>query len=87
MEKHVDITNEYVGIITTIRGLTVEVQIVGARPDNKELLAVEGFPDVFLEVNFFRGSRAICLNLNNNSEVRCGQKINRTHTKVSAQKG
>ena len=87
MEKHVDITNEYVGIITTIRGLTVEVQIVGARPDNKELLAVEGFPDVFLEVNFFRGSRAICLNLNNNSEVRCGQKINRTHTKVSVPVG
>jgi F-type H+-transporting ATPase subunit beta len=87
MEKQATITNEYVGIITTIRGLTVEVQIVGARPDTKELLAVEGFPDIFLEVNFFRGSRAICLNLNNNSEVRCGQKISRTHNKVSVPVG
>ena len=87
MEKTKDITNEYVGIITTIRGLTVEVQIVGARPDNKELLAVDGFPEIFLEVNFFRGSKAVCLNLNNNSEVRCGQKISRTHTKVSVPVG
>ena len=87
MSKVADITNEYVGIITTIRGLTVEVQIVGARPDNKELLAVEGYPEVFLEVNFFRGSRAVCLNLNNNSVVRCGQKISRTHTKVSVPVG
>jgi F-type H+-transporting ATPase subunit beta len=87
MEKTVDITNEYVGIITTIRGLTVEVQIVGARPDNKELLSVEGFPEIFLEVNFFRGSKAVCLNLNNNSEVRCGQKISRTHAKVSVPVG
>lgn len=87
MEKPADITNEYVGIITTLRGLTVEVQIVGARPENKELLSVEGYPEVFLEVNFFRGSRAVCLNLNNNSVVRCGQKINRTHTKVSVPVG
>jgi F-type H+-transporting ATPase subunit beta len=82
-----DITNEYVGIITTLRGLTVEVQIVGTRPDTKELLTVEGHPEVFLEVNFFRGSRAICLNLNNDSVVRCGQKVSRTHTKVSVPVG
>ena len=41
---------EYVGIVTTIRGLTVEVQIVKTRPDTRELLAVEGQPEIFLEV-------------------------------------
>jgi F-type H+-transporting ATPase subunit beta len=88
MEKAAGITtNEYVGIITTLRGLTVEVQIVGARPDLKELLEVEGHPEIFLEVNFFRGTHAVCLNLNNNSEVRCGQKISRTHTKVTVPVG
>lgn len=50
-----DVTREYVGVITSIRGLTVEVQIVKERPDAKELLMVDGEPDIFLEVNFFRG--------------------------------
>ncbi|NCU37607.1 F0F1 ATP synthase subunit beta [Candidatus Saccharibacteria bacterium] len=82
-----DITREYVGIITTLRGLTVEVQIVDGRPETKELLAIDEYPEVFLEVNFFRGSRAICLNLNNNPVLRCGQKVYRTHTKVSVPVG
>ncbi len=38
----------YVGAIATIRGLTVEVLLVGERPETKELLAVEGHPEVFL---------------------------------------
>ncbi len=78
---------EYVGVITTLRGLTVEVQIVGDKPDVKELLLVDGHPEVFIEVNFFRGSKAICLNLNNDSIVRCGQKMFRTHTKVTVPVG
>lgn len=86
-EPVIDPTREYVGIVTTIRGLTVEVQLVSARPEVKELLALEGRTDVFLEVNFFRGSRAVCLNLNNDPTVRCGQKIYRTHTKVTVPVG
>ena len=82
-----DILQEYVGIITTLRGLTVEVRILGAKPDIKELLAIEDHPEVFLEVNFFRGDRAVCLNLNNNPIVRCGQKISRTRRKVSVPVG
>lgn len=82
-----DILNEYVGIITTLRGLTVEVRLLGAKPELKELLTVDGHPEVFLEVNFFRGDRAVCLNLNNNQVVRCGQKISRTHKKVSVPVG
>jgi NAD-dependent DNA ligase len=53
----------------------------------EELLAVEGHPEVFIEVNFFRGSKAICLNLNNDQVMRCGQKLYRTHTKVSVPVG
>jgi F-type H+-transporting ATPase subunit beta len=82
-----DPSREYVGVVTTIRGLTVEVQLVSARPDVKELLTIDGYPDVFLEVNFFRGSRAICLNLNNDPVVRCGQKVYRTHAKVTVPVG
>lgn len=76
------LANEYVGIIKSIRGLTVEVQIVGAKPEIDELLTIEGQPHIFLEVNFFRGDSAICLNLNNDPEVECGQKIFRTREKV-----
>lgn len=78
---------EYVGTIATIRGLTVEILMIGEHPEIKELLAVEGHPNVFLEVNFFRGNRAICLNLNNDTVVACGQKITRTHKKVSVPVG
>ena len=83
----IDPTAEYVGIVTALRGLTVEVQIVKNRPDAKELLAVEGHPEVFIEVNFFRGSKAVCLNLNNDQVMRCGQKLYRTHTKVTVPVG
>lgn len=82
-----DPTVEYVGVVTAIRGLTVEVQIVDAKPDNKELLSIEGFPHVFLEVNFFRGSHAVCLNLNNDAEIECGQRIVRTRQKVTVPVG
>lgn len=87
MQATDQITNEFVGIITTLRGLTVEVQIVGDKPEIKELLIVEGHPEVFVEVNFFRGDRAICLNLNNDSSVRCGQRMFRSHNKVTVPVG
>ena len=76
-----------IGSIVTIRGLTVEVLLTGERPDAKELLNVEGHPEVFLEVNYFRGDKAVCLNLNNDSTVRCGQKVSRSHTKVTVPVG
>ena len=83
-----DITHEYVGTISTLRGLTIEVKLVGSsRPEVKELLSVEAHPEVFVEVNFFRGNKAICLNLNNDPVVRCGQKLYRTHSKVTVPVG
>lgn len=79
--------NELVGIITSLRGLTVEVQIIGERPNVKELLALPEHDGVFVEVNFFRGNHAICLNLNNDTTLACGQKLYRTHTKVTVPVG
>ncbi len=72
-----------VGIVQSIRGLIVEVQIIDEKPDVKELLIVEGFPEVFLEVSFFKSNTAVCINLTNSPVMRCGQKITRSHTKVS----
>lgn len=76
-----------VGVIRSLRGLTVEVQILGERPGEKELLTVEDYPEVFLEVNFFRADTAVCINLTNSQELRCGQKVFRSHTKVTVPVG
>lgn len=72
-----------VGVITSLRGLMAEVQILDARPEEKELLVVEGHPEVFLEVNFFRAGVAVCVNLTNSQVLRCGQKIYRSNKKVT----
>jgi F-type H+-transporting ATPase subunit beta len=77
----------HVGIISALRGLMVEVEVLGEQPEEKELLTVEGFPDVFLEVNFFRTNTAVCINLLNSQVLRCGQKITRSHKKVSVPVG
>ena len=76
-----------VGVIKSLKGLTVEVEILGEHPDVKELLAIEGHPDVFLEVNFFRGGNAVCLNLANSQVLQCGQRVSRSHTKVTVPVG
>ena len=76
-----------VGVIQTLRGLTVEVQLLGERPDAKELLIVDGHPDIFLEVSFFKPGKAICINLANAQELQCGQKVFRSHSKVTVPVG
>lgn len=75
--------NEPVGVITSMHALMVEVQILDSRPEEKELLTVDDFPEVFLEVSYFRGDAAVCINLKNNQSLRCGQKVSRSHKKVS----
>ncbi len=77
----------YVGIIQSLRGLMVEVEIIGERPEEKELLIVEDYPEVFLEVSFFRTNIAVCVNLTNNQMLRCGQSIKRSTTKVTVPVG
>lgn len=81
------VKEDYVGVIKTIRGLTVEVDIVGLKPETKELLAVEGHPDIFIEVNFFKKGLAVCLNLTNSQSIHCGQRLYRSRTKVTVPVG
>jgi F-type H+-transporting ATPase subunit beta len=76
-----------VGVIETLKGLTVEVTILGERPDVKELLIIEDHPEIFLEVSLFKGGKAVCINLANSTELRCGQKVFRSHTKVTVPVG
>lgn len=52
--------NDYVGVIVSLRGLTVEVQILGAKPEVKELLSIPEHPEAFIEVNFL-GATAPCV--------------------------
>jgi F-type H+-transporting ATPase subunit beta len=65
----------------------VEVEILGERPDEKELLAIEGYPEVFLEVSFFRANLAVCINLTDSQVLRCGQNVSRRGIKVSVPVG
>ena len=76
-------SNTRVGVIRSLRGVMVEVEILHERPEEKELLSVEGYPDIFLEVSFFRGDLIVCVNLNNSQELRCGQVVSRRNSKVS----
>lgn len=87
MNTKAKVLDEKVGIIQSLRGLMVEVQIVGERPEEKELLRVEGHEEVFLEVSFFRADTVVCINLTNAQVLRCGQKVFRTHEKVSVPVG
>lgn len=81
------ITGVKVGVIKSLRALMVEVQVTGEKPDIKELLVVEGHPEVFLEVNLFKSNTAVCVNLTNSQILRCGQKVYRSHKKVTVPVG
>lgn len=77
------VNNRYVGIITSLNNLMVQVEILGEQPEEKELLIVDGHPEVFLEVNSFTRGRVTCVNLTNAQVLRCGQKVSRSHQKVT----
>lgn len=79
--------NSYVGVIQSLRGLMVEVQILGEHPDVKELLNVEGLTGISLEVSYFKAGLAVCINLANTQGLRCGMKVSRSHTKVTVPVG
>jgi F-type H+-transporting ATPase subunit beta len=81
------VQGEKVGIIQGLRGLMVEVQLTGERPEIKELLTVDDHPEVFLEVSFFKVGAAVCVNLTNSQVLRCGQKVRRSHQKVTVPVG
>lgn len=85
--KQPEASGEVVGVIQALRGLMVEVQVLEAKPEERELLVIDGYPEVFLEVSFFRAGTAICLNLTNSQVLRCGQKVRRSHRKVAVPVG
>jgi len=83
----VKIAGSEVGVIKSLRGLMVEIQITGERPDVKELLIVENHPEVFLQVSLFKTDTAVCINLTNSQVLCCGQKVSRSNTKVTVPVG
>ncbi|HVU59379.1 MAG TPA: F0F1 ATP synthase subunit beta [Candidatus Saccharimonadales bacterium] len=87
MTATTDTAKDYVGVIHSLCGLMAEIEIVGERPEKKELLLVDNHPDIFLEVHFFRAGNAVCVNLTNSPELRCGQAVRRSHQKVSVPVG
>jgi F-type H+-transporting ATPase subunit beta len=86
-QAHAKSAGAVVGTIQGLRGLTVEVQVLGEQPDVKELLTVIEHPEVFLEVSHFKNGKAICLNLGGSQMLRCGHKVARSHAKVSVPVG
>lgn len=80
-------TGDYVGKIASLKGLMVEVEILAAKPQEGELLNVEGVEEVRLEVSYFNGSGAVCMNIYNSVELRCGQKVTRTKQKITVPVG
>ncbi len=76
-----------VGVIRSLRGLMVEVEIIHEKPEDKELLIIDDYPEVSLEVNFFKANTAVCVNLNNSQLLRCGQSVSRSGKKVSVPVG
>lgn len=87
MAKVKQTTTEHIGIINSLKGLMVEVELLGERPEEKELLSVEDYPNIFLEVSFFKPGKVVCINLANSQELRCGQKVSRSHQKVTVPVG
>lgn len=87
MKNSVTSSKEIVGVIESLRGLVVEVKILSETPEHKELLIVEDYPEVFLEVNYFKKGSITCLNLTNHQALRCGQKVFRSHKKVTVPVG
>jgi F-type H+/Na+-transporting ATPase subunit beta len=80
-------TGPKAGIIRSLRGLMVEVQITGEQPDARELLIVQDHPEIFLEVSFFKPGLAVCINLTSSQLLRCGQEVSRSNTKVTVPVG
>jgi len=87
MSNNLPASKDKVGIISSMQGLIVEVDILNAKPDEKELLVIEGYPEVFLEVDHFRTNIAVCVNLNNDQVLRCGQAVYKSNRKVSVPVG
>lgn len=77
-----------IGQITSIRGLVCEVEVVGARPEPKELLVLADHPEVLLEVATYPNPyTARCINLAGSAEVRRGTAVMPANGTISVPEG
>lgn len=77
------------GHIVSIRGLIVEVAFSGqARPTLREIMTIEGHPEVLLEINSFSEHRnAICIAFTTSPLVHRGAKVVSTGSTISVPTG
>ena len=87
MPKTVTDDSTFVGKIIVLKGLMVEISISHAIPSEKELLVVGGLTNVYLEISYFTNLGAVCININNSNELRCGLKVYLTNRKISVPVG
>jgi len=87
MPKLANNETDYVGKISVLKGLMVEIEILKNIPEERELLSVENLAGVFLEVSYFTSSGAVCVNINNSNLLRCGLGVSRTNKKISVPVG
>lgn len=77
-----------IGQITSIRGLVCEVEVVGVRPEPKELLVLADHPEVLLEVATYPNPyTARCINLAGSAEVRRGAAVVSANGTISVPEG
>jgi F-type H+-transporting ATPase subunit beta len=76
------------GIITGINSLMVEIMWIGVPPVARELLQLEGEPEVMFEVRSFNHqSRAVCINLSGNNQVVRGARVTASGRTISVPVG
>lgn len=77
-----------IGQITSIRGLVCEVEVVGSRPEPRELLVLADHPEVLLEVATYPNPyTARCINLAGSPEVRRGAAVMPAEGTISVPEG
>lgn len=77
-----------IGQIKSIRGLICEVEIVGDRPQPKELLVLADNPEVFLEVATYPNAyTARCINMSGSSLVHRGAGVASARSTITVPEG
>ena len=77
-----------IGQITSIRGLVCEIEVVGTRPEPRELLVLADHPEVLLEVATYPNPyTARCINLAGSAEVRRGAAVMSANGTISVPEG
>lgn len=83
-----DANVEVIGQVRAIKGLVCEVEIVGPKPEPKQLLVLADNPNVFLEVASYPNPFTVrCINLAGSPEVRRGANVAPTRGTLSVPEG